>query len=258
MALITLTSDLGHVDPYLATVKGRILGRCPGARLVDVSHDVRPYDIKEAAWAVRYAWPHFPEQTIHWIGLDSQQVESVRYLVVVHHNHYFIGADDGLFALLFDHHPEFIFAIRNGISLIHGETGIFSDSVFAASYLAGGGDILEIADQVREIESRTALRAPELPDAIRATVIHVDRFGNAVLDVNRETIERVGRGRKCYLRFRRQERIDGISETYSDVLPGERLFLYNGAGQLEIAVNQGNASGLLGLDVNDTVQVAFE
>lgn len=258
MALITLTSDLGLSDPYVATVKGRMLSRCPVAQLVDVSHQIKPFDHQGISYALRQAYPHFPAETIHWIGVDSQLQQPCRSLVIYHLGQYFVGPDDGLFALLFDEHPDFLFAIRDGVASEHGEEGLYADTVFAAAFLAGGGEILQIANQVQDVVSRVSLRAPAGEDFIRATVIHVDRFGNVILNVDRRAFDSVCQGRNFHLRFRRRERIDTLSSHYADVPVGERLCLFNSGGHLEIAINQGDAAALLGLGLDDAVQLVFE
>ena len=258
MAIVTLTSDMGLDDPYVATVKGRILRRCSALTLVDVSHGVRSFDTAAAAFALRQAYPHFPADTIHWVGVASTWAKRPRDLIVHHGGQYFLGPDDGLFSLLFDGHPEFLFALRPGIGDEHGDTGIFADTVLAAGWLAGGGDILAIADQVQGMASRTALRAPEDADSFRANVIHIDRFGNAVLNVDRPQLAAKAAGRPFVLRLRRNDRITTLSTRYAEVEPGERLCRFNAAGFLEISINQGDAAGLLGLSLNDNVIIAFE
>ena len=257
MAVITLTSDLGQKDPYLATVKGRMLRRCPGVTLIDISHDIAPWHTPDAAFALRQSYPHFPNDTIHWVGVHSQLMRKERYLVVFHKGQYFICPDDGLFSLLFDDHPDFLFAIRTGMGEEQGDHGIYSDSVMAAGHLASGRDILEVADQVQGIAERSGLRPLEGEDFIRCSVIHIDHFGNAILNVDRETIQRVANGRTPSIRLRGSDRIERFSQRYSDVVPGERLAFFNAFGQLEIAVNQGNASELLGLKLGALVQVQF-
>lgn len=257
--LITLTSDLGSRDPYLASVKGRLLSNCPGVQLLDVSHELKPWDLNEAAWTLAYAWPNFPAETIHWIGLDYPAGRKVgRDLICFHEGHYFIGQDNGMFALLFEKHPDFIFEIRSDLAEEMGMQGIYSNTICAAIHLWKGREILDIASEVSEIYTRTLLRPVIQENAIRASVIHIDRFGNALLNITMETLEEVADGRDIYLRYRARERIDGIKENYHDVEAGERLCRVNESGYLEIAINQGHAASLLGLDLNQIVQIAFQ
>ncbi len=257
MAVITLTSDLGAADPYLATVKGRMLRRCPEAVLIDVTHEVPSWNSQQAAYVLRQTFPHFAADTIHWIGVYSQAQRRERCLVVFHRSQYFVGPDDGLFSLLFDDHPEFIFSIREGVGAERGDSGIYADGVCAAAHLASGADLLEIAVQVQTIAERSSLRALDTPDLIRATVIHIDRFGNVILNVDRALMERVGKGRSFGLRLRKNDQIDRLSQRYSDVPFGERLAFFNSAGYLEIALNQGNAAKMHGLKLDDLVQIVF-
>ncbi len=258
MALITLTSDLGTRDPYLATVKGRLYRHSPDLVLVDVTHHVRPNEMPMAAWALRQAYPAFAPDSIHWVGVDSQYVKNQRDLVVYHHGQYFVGPDDGLFALLFDEYPEFIFAIQQGIGSSMGLGGIYADTVLAAAHLARGGEILDIAEQVKGIAELNSIRPHQGSDFIRGTVIWVDHFGNLMLNIHRDMMEQVGRGRPMRIRFRARYQVERIRERYSDVPAGDVLARYNSGGYLEIAINRGNARDMFNLKLHDLVQVQFE
>jgi S-adenosylmethionine hydrolase len=257
MPLVTLTSDLGHRDPFVATVKGRLLRRCPGVVLVDVTHEAELYDMASAALALRQALPHFPDDTLHWVGVESALPKRPRDLVAVYGKQIVIGPDDGFFSLLSDAHPDFLFALRPGVGAEHGEEGLFADSVLAAGWLAAGEDLTAIAEPAHGIAARTALRAAEAPDLLRALVVHVDRFGNAMLNVHRDQLEAMAAGRPVYVKLRRNDGIDRIRERFSEVSEGIRLVRYNHAGYLEVAINQGNAAQLLGLKLQDTLLIEF-
>jgi S-adenosyl-L-methionine hydrolase (adenosine-forming) len=258
MALITLTSDLGTRDPYLATVKGRLLRHCSDAQLLDITHDIEPLNSAQAAYALSMALPHFPPDTIHWIGLRSQQVRNLRFLIAVQEGQIVIGPDDGFFSLLFATYPEFLFAIRPGCGQEAGFAGVHADTVFACAHLACNGDLSHIADAVRNITELNRLQAAEGEDFIRGSAVAVDRFGNVAFNITRHQVERAARGRTWYLHLLGRYRIDQISNTYQDVVPGEILALYNHAGFLEIAVNQGSAQRLLGLRNGSSIQLRFE
>ncbi len=257
MPIVTLTSDLGLADPYAATVKGRLLRRCPTATLVDVTHQVSSFETADAARALRTVLPHFPDESIHWVGVEPTYPRRPRDLVAVYGSQYVIGPDDGFFSLLSEAHPDFLFAIRSGVAAENGESGVHADSVLAAAWLASGEDILAISEQVQGIAQRTALRAPEGNDFLRANVVHVDTFGNVVLNVDEAQLKAKADGRAIVVRLRRQERIEKVHQRYAEVEPGERLCLFNSSGNLEIAINQGNASGLLGIKRNDNVVIEF-
>ena len=102
MGVITLTTDLGHKDFYQAALKGSIITQFPAVRLIDISHDIPPFDIQYAAFVLKNAYPYFPEKTVHLIGIDSVFNQETRYVALRHNGHYFVGADNGVFSLIFD------------------------------------------------------------------------------------------------------------------------------------------------------------
>jgi S-adenosylmethionine hydrolase len=258
MALITLTSDLGTRDPYLATVKGRILRHCPEAQLLDISHDIDPLNSAQAAYALGMALPHFPPDTVHWVGIRSQQVRSLRFLIAVQDSQIVVGPDDGFFSLLFPDYPEFLFALRPECGQQLGFAGVHADTVYACAHLAAGGEVSEIADAVRTITELSKLQAIEGEDFIRGSAVAVDRFGNVAFNITRHKMELVARGRNWHLNLLGRYRIEQISQTYQDVGPGDILALYNHAGYLEIAINQSSAQDLLGLRIGSPIQLRFE
>ena len=97
MAIITLTTDMGLSDYYVAAVKGSILSEMPEVTIVDVSHVIAPFDRFKAAFVLKNAYHHFPEGTVHIIGVDTFEDEATMHVAVKINNHYFIGADSGIF-----------------------------------------------------------------------------------------------------------------------------------------------------------------
>ena len=100
MEIITLTSDLGSKDSYLASVKGSIYSQLESAKIVDITHDITPFNIQQAAYVLRNCFKDFPKGTIHIISVDDELTIKNEHLAVKANNHYFIGADNGLFSLL--------------------------------------------------------------------------------------------------------------------------------------------------------------
>ena len=102
MPIITLTSDWGTKDHYLASVKGVILKQIPEARIVDISHNISPHNLTEAAFIIRNCYHDFPEGTIHIIGVSTIESEHTPHTIICTEGQYFIGADNGIFSLIFD------------------------------------------------------------------------------------------------------------------------------------------------------------
>lgn len=255
MPIVTLTSDFGQGDYYLPLIKGAILSQHEQVQLVDITHQIASYDIVQAAFIFRNAWSSFPKGTIHLISVNDYYQEACRYLAIAHAGHYFIGPDNGVFTLIFDQ------------TAVDGyELEIASDTIFnlhevyarAIGHLATGKEIGQIGKRVEEMVQRITFQPVVQPSMIRGAVIHIDRFQNAILNINRELFDRIGAGRSFQLFFKRHDPIVKLSRHYHEVPIGEVLCLFNSANYLEIAINMGKAAELLSLKVEDAVQIDFK
>jgi S-adenosylmethionine hydrolase len=248
MAIVTLTTDMGLKDHYVAAVKGAILTQCPGTIIVDVSHLVKPFDIAEAAFVLRQAWPEFPKGTIHIIGVNPEADGRTPHLVVRHDDHYFIAADNGVFSLLFDGRPHEAFEIT--MKLDDDHAAFTTKTVFGRKVA-----------QTREL---IGFQPTSDATSIRGKVVHVDTYGNLVTNVRKQLFNEVGKGRTFRIGFGRSEDdITKLHTTYADVPMGERVAFFGSSGLLEIAVNKGvegsggGASRLFGVGVSSPVRIEF-
>lgn len=256
MPIITLTSDWGQRDYFLAVIKGKILSRMPSATLVDVSHEISPFNLKQASFIVRNSYPHFPAGTVHIISLLNEAGGSAPYLAVEKDGQYFIGTDNGIFSLIFDQKPATI--IRLAMPAEASAQGFPARDVYvhAAIHLASGGDIRQLGEPASGWTEQLHLNPVVSGDVIRGVVIYINRYENVVTNITRELFDKVGRGRRCVIEFR-GETVKQIASAYQDVPVGEIVAIFGSTGHLEIALNQGNAAGLLGLEENDPVRVEF-
>ncbi len=256
MQFITLTTDFGTQDFYVGALKGALLKRVPTLNLVDISHDIEPFDIVRGAFVLANVWREFPEGTIHLIGVNCVYQPDYRFVVARHEEHYFIAPDNGLLSLLFSNlepgnlrnlsaEPAEHFAVKN----------IFADAV---AHLAEGKPFEELGVYAAPLLERISIQPVITPTRIRGTVIHVDNFENVVVNIRREVFESAVHGRPFSLYFKRNDPITQLSGNYCDVAEGEQLCLFNMAGYLEISVNMGRAATLFGLKVEDVVEVVFE
>ena len=106
MGVITLISDWGSNDYYTAAVKGMIYKYYPEAQIVDITHEISPFDVDEAAYVIRNAYKSFPDNTVHIIGINTEESLNHPHSVVYYNKQYFIGSDNGVFSLIFDNEPE--------------------------------------------------------------------------------------------------------------------------------------------------------
>jgi S-adenosyl-L-methionine hydrolase (adenosine-forming) len=256
MPIITLTTDFGTADFYAGALKGALLRRCPDVQLIDISHQINSFDIVQAAFVLGNAWQEFPVGTIHLVGVNCVYGEAPRFVAARREGQYFLAPDNGILTLLLEDlspadvrhlpaDPREHFAVKN----------IFTN---AAAHLVEGLDFEVLGEYAAPLLERISIQPVIMPNRIRGTIIHVDNFENAIVNIRREVFEKVGNGREFSLFFKRNDPISKLSDNYCDVSIGEPLCLFNSVGFLEIAVNLGKAASLLGLKTEDVVEVVFE
>lgn len=258
MAIITLTTDLGDKDIYQAALKGSILKLLPTASIVDITHNVAAFNVQQAAFILKNSFHYFPDGTVHLIGIDTVYTKDTKYLAVYYKNHYFVGADNGIFSLMFDTDPDAIVEINIMQDLKFLHFPLADIFVKTACHLADGGKLQDIGLEVMGIEKKMNLQPVIEKNMIKGVVIYIDSFQNVITNITKEFFNQVQQGRHFTLSFKRNETISHLSWYYNEVPEGEKLCLFGISDHLEIAINKGNASGLLGLSLGDTVIIDFE
>lgn len=257
MSIITLTTDLGSKDFYQAALKGSILKNLPTANIVDISHEIPAFNISYAAFVLKNAYPYFPKNSVHLIGIDSVFSETTKYLAISYKGHYFVGADNGIFSLLIDDKADEIVElnIMQDLKFLHFPLAdIF---VKAAVHLAKGGKLTDIGISTSVIEERMLLHPVTEANMIRGSVIYIDNFSNVITNITKDLFTRIQKNREFTLYFKKNEKISQLSWHYNEVPEGEKLCIFGISNHLEIAMNKGKASGLLGLHLGDIVRVEF-
>lgn len=259
MPIITLTTDLGIKDFYLAAVKGSILSSLPDATIIDITHQISSYNIAHAAFILGNAYYYFPDKTVHIVSVDNSYEPNPSFIAVKANNHYFICPDNGLLSLfLKTEQIEKIVKINLQIQNDHIHFPIQDILVKSAVHLAKGNDMELIGRVVSILNYRTILQPITEVNLIRGSIIYVDSFSNAITNINQTIFDSVGKGRNFTILFKRNETVDSISTSYSDVPEGEKLCLFGITGYLEVAINKGKASSLLGLNLGETIIIQFQ
>lgn len=243
--IITLLTDFGLSDGYVAAMKGVILSHAPAVRLVDISHSIERHNILSGAFVLASVEPYFPVGTVHLVVIDPG-VGSERDAIALRTNRaWFVGPDNGVLwkaagqdiveATSITSVPGFSGPIS---STFHGRD-LFSP---AAAYLSHGGEMRRLGDPKTSI---LQIPFPDIrisPEGIRGQVIRIDSFGNATTNISRhdlpapfdETRVEIG-----------STKLDGIVNCYADVKKGELCALIGSDELLEIAVSQGSAAEVL-------------
>jgi len=258
MPVITLTTDLGLKDHYVASIKGAIHTLCPDATVVDISHEVQPFDILQASFLIKNCYREFPPGTIHVLGINPDLTDDSPHVLVEIDQHFFVGADNGIFSLIFDKKPDNVYELN--ITPEQGAYTFPTKSIFvtAACHIAKGGSPEIIGKAIEGINQRGVFSAVPEPSIIKGMATYIDHYGNVISNIP----EQLFNAYKSFEQFRvvlRREDYDitNISRSYHDVPEGERLALFSATGFLEIAINRGNASKLLGIKQNDIIRIEF-
>ncbi len=257
MAIITLTSDLGLKDNYVASVKATILSQCPNVSIVDITHQITKFDLLQTAFVIKNVFSDFPDKTIHIIGVMPERTIEKQHVAVFCRNQYFIGADNGMFPLFLGNDELKIVEIE--ISSYRSFSFPMKD-IFAkaACHLAEGGKFEDLGKSKEKLNSIMGFNPVVTQDTLRGKVIYIDDFGNVMVNITEELFHQSGMHRKFEIIFRSGGyRINKLSRNYSDVPEGEMLAMFGATGFLEIAINAGNASELLGIQLNDIIMVDF-
>lgn len=269
--LLTLTTDMGLEDHYVASIKGYLHSNVNDLTIIDISHSIKPFDVVEAAYHVASCFEEFPEGTIHVVGVDSEPVinygSSGSFPSIMHYRgHLFISNDNGFFGALTGQNPvEGFYRINN---ILHDLTAFTSATknilCKAAVALYSGASIEEIATPQDGFMNAFIPAALSEPNLIKGHVIHIDSYGNAITNVNRELFQKHSEGAQFTIYFKSKNYyIDKISNGYNEVEQGEKVAIFNENNLLEIAINRaasngtGGANKLFGLVKGDLVRIEF-
>ncbi len=253
MPIITLTTDFGLYDPYVAAMKGVILEIAPDATIVDITHEVPQQQVREAAYVLRYSAPYFPKGTIHVVVVDPGVGSSRRPIAVRTKDAYFVAPDNGVLGYVLEQEESFD-ALRLDVEdywhhpvskTFHGR------DIFApvAAHLASGVPFEALGTPVEDLVMLSWPLPTHRPDGcIEGEIVHVDRFGNLVSNIPGEEMED-----RQYFVIIDGATISEVRATYADVYPGALIALVGSHGHVEIAVRNGSAADLLGVTAGEKV-----
>ena len=259
--IITLTTDFGEIDPYVAMMKGVILSINPAARIIDITHQLPAGSIQEGGSIIKEAYKYFPAGTVHIGVIDPGVGGKRRSITVLAGNHFFVGPDNGLFSPIIEtqrhadviHLKEKRFWMNKISSTFHGR------DIFApvAAHLSLGVNPFLLGDKIdNPIILVSPLPRKKNSDLV-GEVIRVDHFGNLVTNITREHLSPFFQSKGIIIKIGSLI-LKKISTTYIDVPEGQPLALIGSSNLLEIAINMGRASNYLDRDkvIGTKVQVS--
>ena len=275
MAIITLTTDYGNKDYSVSSLKAKLISNIDNIRIVDISHDISPFNLSEAGYVLEGAFRDFPKGTIHILSVDSELTPENRHIAIMYEGNFFIGADNGVFSLIFrDKKPDQIVEIN-----IHSNynNNISADELFVkvASHIKRSGPLNVVGTEIENIKEITNLR-PVINKEINqilGSVIYIDNYGNVVTNITEKLFKEISKTRPFVINAR-NVKFSKIYKSYSDAIDfslekkdreedGKKIAIFNNLGYLQLCIYRsnpqtvGSASTLFGLNYRDVVSVQF-
>jgi len=265
MTVVTLTTDFGLEDGYTGVMKGVMLSIDSSLSIVDITHNIRPQALVQAAYILGAAYPHFPEGSIHVCVVDPGVGSQRKPLVIRAGGRYFLGPDNGVFTRVFMRHPDFeAHEITNRermaerISFTFHGRDIFAPS---AAHLAQGATLETFGPRVLEPVRADADDARlDAPGVIKGAIVYIDHYGNAITNIDIRLFETVMRegSYSGFEVFHHAGRVSSILRSYNEAVDMTALCVTVGSwNTLEFFTRLGHAASIHGLCVNDQVQVRF-
>ena len=276
MPIVTLTTDFGHKDYSVSVIKGALIQQISNVRIIDISHEISPYNPSETAYILKNAFQSFPRGSIHIIGVESEWTPENSHLVMEFQEHYFISSDNGVLSLI----KEDFIATKIVEINIHKKVisafPVLDVFINVAAHIARNGKLEVIGKSVTKIKELTNIRPVINKDKnqILGSVIYIDNYGNLVTSIKESLFHDVGKSRGFTI-FARNVKFKKIYKSYSQAInfklpkekreeDGKKIALFNTAGHLELAVYKSNpltvggAGSLFGLGYRDPVTVQFD
>lgn len=263
MSVIALLSDLGYNDTSVARIKSNIWKGLPDAKILDITHNIRPFYLRQAAYLLSSAVNNFSVGTYTLVVFDIYYAKQPVFVLAEIDGQYIIAPDNGILplALMGRNYTTWlchsVTDTDNLGSIINAVTQVIEKTTESTPQ--------EVLEEY-SLKNKPALNVPKVyENYLECSVVHIDRFENVVLNVTKEEFDKAAKGRSFTIQFVRDETITNISTQYSSVAVSDKLCKFNSVGYLEIAIRNGNAAGLFGFKLMeerqmgyDTIKISFE
>jgi S-adenosylmethionine hydrolase len=274
MSFITLTTDFGTKDHFVGAVKGAIYTELADAKIVDITHEVSPFNITETAYILKNSYKSFPEGTIHIVGVDSELSNNNKHIALELDKHFFVCPDNGLISMIASEiNPTKIVEI-NIHDRIESSFPVLDIFVKVACFIARGGNLTVIGKEITEYKKLIEIqpKVNQAQNQIIGGVLYIDNYGNLISNIRKKMFFDIGKGRAFSITasrysfnkiYNKYNEITGNNDQNLSQFDGNKLALFNSADYLEIAIYRSNlksvggASTLLGLEYRDPIIINF-
>jgi len=260
--IISLLTDFGTKDPYVAEMKAVIVSICPEARIIDISHEIEKFNICMGAFTLASAARYFPEKTIHVAIVDPSVGTKRRPIIVETHRFFYVGPDNGILMLSAQREEiRHVYQISNPSLMLSKVSKTFHGrDIFApaAAYLAKGKLIAEFGSEIRDYVVPEFAKPRMRGNELLGEIVHIDDFGNIISNISTEDLKRIGAKESGFLNLRFKEKVFRLRfcSTYGDVSAKQPLTLVGSHEFLEISVNQGNAAKKFKVKIGDSIRLS--
>jgi len=258
-SILTLTTDFGLADHYVGTMKGVILGICPAARIVDISHEVSPYEIADGAYRIAQAYRYFPRGTVHVVVVDPGVGTARRPILMEAAGQYFVAPDNGVLAMVFSQEKHSMRLISNDRYFRKPVSRTFHGrDIFApvGAHIAAGVPPPYIGGFITDYLRPASLK-PERSGkrTWQGRILSIDRFGNMVTNFHIDDFPKLERAHFTIATGPREVTV--LARTYAETGPGELFAIVGSSGYLEISVSQGSAAKVTGCGVGGPAELTI-
>lgn len=255
---ITLATDFGLSDGFVGAMKGVIYAINPDATIIDISHEIGPQDVSEAAILLEASYRYFPQGTIHVVVVDPGVGSQRRAIAVETERCYFVAPDNGVLtrALMRENNVKCVELVHSEYFLNEVSNTFHGRDIFApvASHLSLGIKIGQLGKRIDDLVELPITKPEVRHGEIIGSVIHIDRFGNIITDISIELFRSVVPN-KAFTIIIAGVKLNKINMSYAEAPIGHLVALFSSFGRLEIAINQANAAEIMKVQKGDSVQI---
>ena len=275
MSIITLTTDFGTKDYFVSVIKASIYKEIPSANVIDISNSISPFNHSEAAYILKNSYSAFPKKSIHIVGVDSEFSPENKHILMRFDDHYFIGANNGIFSLLLEGRKYDKLVEINIHELSVSSFPVLDVFVKVAGHLSRKGNMEVVGIETKKLKEIVNVN-PVLNESktqLIGSVIYIDNFGNVVTNIKKKYFLDVRKSRD-FIIYANSVKFQKVYNSYSEAIDfdipkikreeeGKKIAIWNSAGYLEIAIYKsnpskvGSANSLFGLEFRTTVTVEF-
>lgn len=255
MPIITLTSDLGFLDPHVPATKGYLQGQLPHYQIVDISHEIPAFFYTKAAFILKNSFRSFPKGSIHIVAVEGDFVKPVQFVAAFLDGHYFITKNTGLISMLSDNKPDWAVGLEipNAEALKCPIKDILAP---VAIKIAQETPINQLGKSIELVQKK--FRDPVLkPDTIIGNIIHFTHHQNAVTNIHRKHFKKYTDFNSCKIHYGRNGYFDKIYNSYHDVVEGETCCFFGMDMLLEFGIHGGKGKSLLSLSEDRNIWIEF-